>query len=316
MKTVFIAELTSGDELLNEPFLLQDVARRETKDGRPYLLCVFRDRTGSINGVFWDLPPDVDGWVKPGLVTMVTGRVNSYRNSLQITTTDLNPALSPDMSNYLPASSRSVDQMESELRQVIGDLDQPWRELLSHILLNPEFLPAYINAPAARSMHHAYVGGMLEHTLSMVALAKFLTGHYPYLNKDLLISGILLHDMGKALEYETTSSFDFTDDGRLVGHIARAAIFIEQAANDVSGFSDVDLRQLLHLVLSHHGTLEWGSPVVPKTLEAIILHQLDLLDSRVQGFFDHLRNDDSNLLWTGRTSYMFNTELRRPPGFE
>jgi 3'-5' exoribonuclease len=122
--------------------------------------------------------------------------------------------------------------------------------------------------------------------------------------------------MGKALEYDTTTSFDFTDDGRLVGHIARAAIIIEKAADEIMGIADVDLRQLLHLVLSHHGTLEWGSPIVPKTIEAVVLHQLDLLDSRIQGFFDHLLNDDSNLLWTGRTSYMFDTELRRPPGFE
>jgi 3'-5' exoribonuclease len=316
VKSVYVEELASGDDLLNEPFLLQDVARRETKDGRPYLLCVFRDRTGTINGVFWDLPPDVEGWVKPGIVALVTGRVNNYRNALQITTTDLNPSLAPEMGDFLPASNRSVDEMETELRQVINSLQSPWQELLSHILLDPDFLPKYKNAPAARSMHHAYVGGTLEHTLSMVRIARSLIDHYAHINADLLISGILLHDMGKALEYETSTSFDFTDDGRLVGHIARAAIVIEKAADEVMGIADVQLRQLLHLVLSHHGTLEWGSPVVPKTIEAVILHQLDLLDSRVQGFFDHLHNDDSNLLWTGRTSYMFDTELRRPPGFE
>lgn len=316
MKSVFIAELGAGEELLNEPFLLQDVARRETKDGRPYLLSVFRDRTGSINGVFWDVPPDVEGWVKPGIVTLVTGRINNYRNSLQITTTDLNPSLSPDMSDFLPTSGRRIDEMENELRKVIASLDKPWQALVSHIILSPDFLPIYTNAPAARSMHHAYVGGMLEHTLSMVAIAEFLITHYPYVNRNLLISGVLLHDMGKAFEYETTTSFDFSDDGRLIGHIARSVMIVEVAAAEVGGIPEVDLRQLLHLVLSHHGTQEWGSPVVPKTIEAVLLHQLDLLDSRVQGFFDHLRNDDSNLLWTGRTSYMFNTELRRPPGFE
>ncbi len=316
MKSLFIAELGAGDDLLNEPFLLQDVARRETKDGRPYILTVFRDRTGSIKGVFWDVPPDVEGWVKPGIVTLVTGRVNSYKNSLQITTTDLNPSMSPEMSDFLPTSGRPIDQMEKELQQLITSLDKPWQALVSHIILDREFLTLYTNAPAARSMHHAYVGGMLEHTLSMASIAQFLIGHYPYVNRNLLISGILLHDMGKAIEYETTTSFEFSDDGRLVGHIARAAIIIEAAAAEVGGIPDVDLRQLLHLVLSHHGTQEWGSPVVPKTLEAILLHQLDLLDSRIQGFFDHLRNDDSHLLWTGRTSYMFNTELRRPPGFE
>jgi 3'-5' exoribonuclease len=149
-------------------------------------------------------------------------------------------------------------------------------------------------------------------------VARFLADHYPHVNNSLLLAGVLLHDLGKALEYETAGSFDFTDDGRLVGHIVRAIIMIEAAADELVASGQVTLskeqrRQLVHLIASHHGTQEWGSPVVPKTLEAILLHQVDLLDSRVQGFFDHLNNDDGDNLWTTRPSYMFNTELRRPP---
>jgi 3'-5' exoribonuclease len=186
------------------------------------------------------------------------------------------------------------------------------------ILLDEPFLNQFANAPAARSMHHAYVGGLIEHTLSMARVARFLADHYSHVNKSLLLAGVLLHDLGKAMEYETTGSFDFTDDGRLVGHIVRATILIERAADELAAQGQLSLsedqrRQLVHLIASHHGTLEWGSPVVPKTLEAILLHQVDLLDSRVQGFFDHLSNDDGDDLWTVRPSYMFNTELRRPP---
>jgi len=316
VKSIYVADLIDGTDLFNEPFLLADVVRRDTKDGRPYLLSSFRDRTGQINGVFWDVPPDVEQSARSGIVMLVTGRVRNYKSALQITATDLNPLKTPDMSEFLPSSNRSIEDMTEELRQVINQLDQPWQDLVEDILLDETFLPRFANAPAARLMHHAYVGGLLEHTLSMVNVARFLASHYPYVNSSLLQAGVLLHDLGKALEYDTAASFEFTDDGKLVGHIVRATIIVERASDRLAILSDNERRQLVHLIASHHGTNEWGSPVVPKTLEAILLHQIDLLDSRVQGFFDHLRSDDSQESWTVRQSYMFNTELRRPPDFE
>jgi len=316
VKNIYAADLSVGDELLNEPFLLQDVVRRETKDGRPYLLATFRDKTGQINGVFWDVPEDIEGWVLPGIVALVTGRVNSYKNSKQINTTDLNPSMTTDLDEYLPASSRSSKTMINELRQTISELDQPWGELVKKILLDEDFLGPFSNSPAARSLHHAYVGGLLEHTLSMAGIAKFLAKYYPYVNKDLLISGALLHDLGKVMEYDTKVAFEFTDDGRLVGHIVRAIVIIERAAAELGSISKSDLRQLIHLIASHHGFQEWGSPVVPKTLEAVLLHQIDMIDSRVQGYFDHLRNDNTTGKWTSKSSMMFSTELRKPDRFE
>src|SRR5690606_10714479 len=131
----------------------------------------------------------------------------------------------------------------------------------------------------------------------------------------LLLAGVLLHDAGKAHEYDVDAGFSFSDDGRLVGHILRAVVMVEKAAAELGNIDPADLRQLVHLIASHHGTHEWGSPVVPKTLEAILLHQLDLLDSRIQGFYDHLRNDSGEGDWSTRSSHMFNTELRRPAGF-
>lgn len=316
MKSVYIDELGTGDDLLNEPFLVEDIVHRETRDGRPYLLGTFRDRSGQMGGVFWDVPDDIESWIRPGLVALVTGEVNSYKNALQINVTDLNPSSAMNMAEFLPASQRSANEMVAELRHMVNELGEPWQTLTRRLLLEPEFLTAFTNAPAARTMHHAYVGGLLEHTLSMAAIGKMLANHYPYVNKDLLLTGVLLHDMGKVIEYSTEGSFSFSDDGRLVGHITRAIIMIELAAADMANFPEQDLRQLVHLVASHHGTLEWGSPVVPKTLEAILLHQLDLLDSRVQGFYDHLRNDSGQDHWSAKASYMFNTELRRPPGFK
>jgi 3'-5' exoribonuclease len=315
VKAKYIESLVHGDELTNETFLLQDVVRRVTKDGRPYLLCTLSDRTGQTSGVFWDVPPAVEAWIRSGLVIYLSGRAGNYRDTLQINLSDANPCDNPDMTHFLPASKRPRQEMVAELEEVIAQLSQPWQGLVGHLLLEPSFLIHFSNAPAARMMHHAYVGGLLEHTLSMVRLAYHLAGHYPYVNKDLLIAGTLLHDLGKAAEYTTDASFNFSDDGRLVGHIMRAVIMIEHAAARLGSVDEDDLRQLVHLVASHHGTQEWGSPVVPKTLEAILLHQLDMLDSRVQGFFDHLRADDSDESWSRKPSYMFNTELRRPAGF-
>lgn len=315
MKSRYITNLQTSDELENEPFLLQDVTRRTTRDGRPYLLCTYADRTGQASGVFWDVPDHVDSWIRPGAAVLVTGKVTLYKNALQITTTDLNHWTKPDMAEFLASSERSREEMIAELKKRIDMLSSPWNELVRTVLLQPDFFRLFINAPAARRMHHAYISGLLEHTLSMATLALTMADHYPYVDRDLLLAGTLLHDAGKALEYDISNGFEFSDDGRLVGHIVRAITMVESAAAEIDDFPPEKLRHLVHLIASHHGKEEWGSPVVPKTLEAVILHQLDLLDSRVQGFFDHLNRDNGDERWSTRSSHMFNTTLRRPAGF-
>ena len=312
MKSIFIADLRPKIELLNEPFLLQEVAERTTKDGRPFILFTLRDKTGTLSGVFWDVPASILDWARPGQAVLVSGRVNLYKDSMQINATDLNPSFTEDMADFLPTSSRPVEEMIGELHQIIQRLAEPWQSLVSHLLLDEAFLPQFAGAPAARNMHHAAIGGLLEHTLSMATIADYLADHYPHVNRNLLLTGVLLHDMGKPLEYDADNSFAFTEDGRLVGHIVRAIVMIEKAAAELGSLPPDDLRQLVHLVASHHGNLEWGSPVVPKTLEAVLLHQVDLLDSRVQGFLEHAATDSDTDGWTIKPSPMFRTELKRP----
>ena len=312
MKSIFIEDLRPKIDLLNEPFLLQEVAERTTKDGRPFILFTLQDKTGTLSGVFWDVPAAVLEWARPGQAVLVSGRVNLYKEALQINATDLNPSFNDELTDFLPFSSRPVTEMIDELRQIIQRLAEPWQSLVSHLLLNESFLPRFANAPAARNMHHAVLGGLLEHTLSMAEIADTLAGHYPHVNRDLLLAGTLLHDMGKPIEYDVENSFAFTEDGRLVGHIVRAIVMIEAAAAELGTIPADDLRQLIHLVASHHGNLEWGSPVVPKTLEAVLLHQIDLLDSRVQGFLEHAATDTDADGWTVKPSPMFRTELKRP----
>jgi 3'-5' exoribonuclease len=312
VKTIFIADLEAKSELLNEPFLLQDVAQRTTKDGRPFILFTLRDKTGLMSGVFWDVPATVLEWARAGEVVLVTGRINLYKEALQLNATDMNPLSTTDMTDFVPVSRRPQQEMVAELRQIIGRLAEPWRGLVTHLLLDESFLPQFANAPAARNMHHAVMGGLLEHTLSMANIADYLADHYPHVNRNLLLSGVLLHDMGKTLEYGADNAFAFTEDGRLIGHIVRAIVLIEKAAAGLGTLPDDDLRQLVHLVASHHGALEWGSPVAPKTLEAVLLHQVDLLDSRIQGFLDHVESESDANGWTVKPSPMFRTELKRP----
>lgn len=313
-KTKFIGDLKAGMELQGEPFLLHDVVRRQSKDGRPFLLVTLRDRTGQIAGVFWDVPLTVDVWARPGLAVLVTGRVNLYKDAIQVSVNDMARAADLDLTVFLPTSRRPREIMLGELRGVIAALAEPWQTLAAYLLLEGELAQRYAAAPAARGMHHAYVGGLLEHSLSMAAVARLLAGHYPYLDADLLVCGALLHDVGKAYEYALEEGFTYSEDGRLVGHIVRGVVLIEQAAAGL-GLPAADVQRLIHLIVSHHGTTEWGSPIVPKTLEAVLLHQIDLLDSRVGGFLDHVGNDGSGAAWTTKRSEMFGTELRRPDGF-
>ncbi|HSH04071.1 MAG TPA: HD domain-containing protein [Anaerolineae bacterium] len=313
MKNLYIESVTANIQFEDEPFILHDVVQRLTRDDRPYLLCTLRDRTGQINAVYWNAPEDVCNWVAAGQIILATGRTATYKDELQITLTNIEIWSNPDLGELLPASDRPRSEMVAELQQKIDSLAEPWQGLLTHLLLQPPYHQRFINAPAARSMHHAFVSGLLEHSLSMATIADQLAQHYPHVNRDLLIAGALIHDMGKMIEFEDQASFVYSDDGRLIGHIVRAIVLVETAAQQLGTISTNDLRQLTHLIASHHGQHEWGAPVVPKTIEAILLHQIDMIDSRVQGFYDHWQQEQNDNLWSNKRSFMHNTELRRPP---
>jgi 3'-5' exoribonuclease len=315
VKSIYVNQLQPGAELTNELFLMSDVVRRKTRDGRPFILCTLRDRSGQVNGVYWDVPDYTNAFLRPGVAVLVSGRVNDYKSALQVNMTDVNMADGADTADLLPASQRPREAMIAELQDLVKGLNEPWQSLVATLLLEEPILAQFASAPAARVMHHAYIGGLLEHTLTMASIADFLAGVYPHVNRDLLLAGVLLHDMGKTAEYAVDDEFGFTEDGRLVGHIIRAIVSVEKAGAALN-FPEDDLRQLVHLLASHHGTYEWGSPVIPKTLEAILLHQIDLIDSRVQGFYDHLRNDSGDGAWTNRSSPMHGTELRLPSDFD
>jgi 3'-5' exoribonuclease len=299
-----------GMELFDQPFLLLDVVQRETRDGRPFILFSLADTSGKVGGVYWNVPDVVVKSCSPGQVVLVTGEVRLYNNRLQVAALDLQVHEPESMADFTVASARDRNEMIAELQRVIDELDEPLRQLVADILLEPSFLRRYADAPAATTMHHAYVGGLLQHVLSMIPFCRLAAKHYPVVDENLLIAGALLHDVGKVFAYETSPAFPLTNSGRLVGHIAQGAIMVQEAADEIPDFSPELREHLLHLMISHHGTLEWGSPVVPRTLEAVLLHQIDLLDSRAQGFMDHILAEPGKSEWTSRSS-MFGYELKR-----
>ncbi|MEM8861668.1 MAG: OB-fold nucleic acid binding domain-containing protein, partial [Chloroflexota bacterium] len=222
--------MNQGLELIDEPLMMKDLVRRTTKDDRAYILCTLSDKTGQISGVFWDIPERLNQMIRPGMVMLISGKVSRYKDSLQIGITDAYPMDNPDLADFMPGASRSSSEMIDELKQFISSMQEPWKGFMTHLLLDEKFLSKYAVAPAAKSMHHASVGGLLEHSLSMANLAEAASANYPYVNRDLLVSGALVHDMGKVWEYTLDGEFGTSEDGHLVGHITRAAIYIETQA--------------------------------------------------------------------------------------
>lgn len=286
----FVSEL-SDDMAVETVFLAADKSVRETRNGDPYLCITLQDRTGTIEGRGWDNALALDGRFDSDDFIAVRGRVSSYRGELQITVADVERVDddSVDLGDYLPHSRWDADAMFAALRELVErDVrSDEVRRFLFALFDDDEWRQGFVQAPAAVSNHHAYLAGLLEHSLSMARLAVHLGRHYNayypgFVDADLLVAGCIIHDMAKAEELQFRRSFDYTTEGRLVGHIARGAELVGQVAAGLDPPLDEHLTtQLKHLVLSHHGKQEFGAPVTPKSPEAILLHQIDMIDSRM-----------------------------------
>jgi 3'-5' exoribonuclease len=201
--------------------------------------------------------------------------------------------------DFLPATSRDVDKMFSRLMEVTATLQDPnLKKLFDLFWADPEFTEAFKTAPAAKGMHHAYLGGLLEHTLSMTLLAEAVAGHYSGINRDLLIAGAVLHDSGKIKEFEYASKIDYSDAGRLVSHIVIAVEMLNEKISRIDGFPSENALLLKHMIVSHHGSRDFGSPEVPKTIEAVLLHYIDEIDSKVNGIREFIASEDPGESWT------------------
>ncbi|MGC8759285.1 MAG: 3'-5' exoribonuclease YhaM family protein [Bryobacteraceae bacterium] len=307
MKSPMCSDLAPGQSVQGV-FLVQSKDVRQKRTGEPYLSLVLTDRTGEIEAKMWDNVADVADTFDRDDFVRVRGETQLYQNRLQLTIYSLQrmPDSEVDLEDFLPASRRDPGEMWAELEGIVDSIGNPHlKALLKAIFGDPAIAEPYRQAPAAKGIHHAWLGGLLEHVLSMCALARFMASHYPGIDLDLLLAGVLLHDIGKIRELDYSRSFSYTVEGGLVGHIQIGLRII--AEHLPAGFPP-KLRNLVeHMVLSHHGQLEFGSPKLPCFPEAMLLHLIDLTDSRMAAMAASIqREKGSPGVWTG-----YNAALER-----
>ena len=283
-KNRFITDLADGEQI-DDLFMIKNVRLAETRAGKPYLSLVFSDKSGEIGGPAWDNAETLEKVCAVGDVVRVNGQAQMYRDKLQLkvdTISAVEPA-SYRLDDFVAASSRKPASMESELSERIREVKHPFiRKLLTAVFDKTEVGERFKSAPAAKGIHHAYLGGLFEHSLSMARVASLLADHYTGIDKDLVIAGALLHDIGKTVELQSeVGVIDYTDIGRLKGHVVIGSEFIGRVADQIGDFPKELLVHIQHLVLSHHGRQEFGSPVVPMTAEALLLSFIDDMDAKM-----------------------------------
>ncbi len=283
-KYQFVEQLSDGDRV-EDVFQVASSRLGETRAGKPYLHISVIDRTGEIAGPVWDQAQERSAFCQVGGFVHITGQVQLYREKAQLRIDQLLPVDQADIdpADFMASSRCDTDLMGDELQKLIATVANPYlRKLLKSFFNFDELWRKFQTAPAAKAIHHAYVGGLLEHSLSTAKLADTVAVHYPGIDRSLLISGALLHDIGKLEELEAeVGCISYTDRGRLKGHLVIGSEMIGTAAAKIADFPEKLLDQLQHMILSHHGRLEFGSPAVPMTVEAYILATLDDLDAKM-----------------------------------
>jgi 3'-5' exoribonuclease len=300
MKKQFVESLTAGSRV-EEIFVLAEKRLAQKKDGANYLTLRLSDRTGSLSAVAWDNVEKLASSSAAGDFVRIAGNVGEYRGELQIIVkemTAVDPA-SVTAADFLPATAQDVDQMFDRLVRMAQTMETPpLRDLLAAFFADADFVERFKKAPAAKMMHHAYIGGLLEHCLSMALLADRIARHYGGVNRDRLLAGVVLHDIGKVREFDYQHRIDYSDEGRLVGHIAIGLEMLDEKVRMVDRFPDEERRLLKHMIVSHHGAMEYGSPEPPKTVEAVLLHYIDEIDSKINGIREFIAAQAAEDAWT------------------
>jgi len=311
MPRIPVSQLRINSELRNQSFLLREKRISTTRTGGTMLRVTLADRTGSIPGIMFDVPAGMFDQLQEGRGVEASGRVSEYRDQTQLTLERIVPTELSNPADFLPVAQRPLDEMEEELDAIIAGIEQPaLSALLSAVFDDEETRKAFTTSPAAKYNHHACVGGLLEHTLSVARLVLTALTLHPQIDRDLAMTAALLHDLGKIDSYDPIT-FELTDQGTLWGHLYCGAARIERAITALPSFPDDLKLRLLHASLAHHGRMEYGSPVLPMTLEAIVVFQADQMDSSAQGAVDHYeRSADVGGAYTDR-SFMHDTKLFR-----
>jgi 3'-5' exoribonuclease len=288
MKEIFISDLASLEEgkCFDSFFLVLARQQRSTKQNKPYLNLMLGDKTGQLEGRVWDPgDPRIAKDFDRGDTVKVRGSVARFDERCQIKVEQLRKALDGEVErrDLLPCTAHDIAVLWSKLEASVESVrNADLKRLLHAILADEAIAGAFREAPAARGLHHAWLGGLLEHVVSLLGLAERVAGHYPLLDRDLLVTGVILHDIGKIYELTWQAGFDYTVEGILLGHIQMGVELAEKKIATLDGFPERLRTVVLHLILSHHGKLEFGSPKLPMTPEALALNFIDDFDAKMQ----------------------------------
>lgn len=288
-----LIDVSTGEEITL--FLIVNKCEIKTsKTGSSYLNLELRDKSAILPAKVWDRIENIKDTLKEGTIVKVAGKIEEFNSAPQIKIDKIRPAqdndnVQPD--DFLPRSKRPLGVMLNELNQVIDSIENKNLSKLLKTILSGKNLEKFIRIPAGKAWHHAYIHGLLEHTLEIVKACDLMCTFHHEINRDLLITGALLHDFGKTEELAYDSVFDYSDKGKLVGHIMIGALEVEKAASAIPDFPENLKNQLVHLILSHQGKLEFASPVEPKTLEAIVLYQADELSAKTNAYKSAIESD-------------------------
>jgi 3'-5' exoribonuclease len=299
MEHNWIKDIKENDTV-NGDYLVTNKTLGQTRQGNAFLTLTLADKTGAIEARVWDNVEQLSSQFKERDVVTVVGQANTYRNQIQIQIQGLKRNPSPvDTTVFLDSTPQDTGRMLSELKKLTHQIEnRHLKTLIDSFMADHRFVSGLKKAPAAKYFHHAYLGGLLEHTLSVAHIALEVSEHYPDLDRDLLLAGAVLHDIGKMEELTYDLGIDYSDRGRLLGHIVLGVLMVEEKLKISKDFPPELATRLKHLILSHHGEFEFGSPKRPKFLEAFALHLIDDLDAKMIGLSKLLKDDRQEGSWT------------------
>lgn len=282
--------------------LVNKVEIKTAKNGNDYINLELKDQTSSIQAKIWEKVDEYKKILYDGAVVKVNGIIEEFNNSPQLSIKKIRLAEEKDgitSEDFLPKSSRNFEEMKIEFFEVIHSIKNPNIKLLLKKIFSGENLNKFFRTPAGKSWHHSYLHGLLEHTLEIVKICDLMCSFHPEIKRDVLIAGALLHDFGKTEELSYTTNFDYTDKGKLLGHIVIAAMIVEKEISSIPNFSENLKNEILHLILSHQGKFEFASPVEPRTLEAIVLYQADELSAKTNAYKYAIESEkNKDVSWT------------------
>ena len=309
----FIKDLI-GNTAINETYLCKSKNLATAKNGSNYYNLTLMDKTGTIDAKIWDINSDLINDFNVGDFITIEGTITTFNEKLQINITSTNIATDYDAENYFPKTEKNINELCDKLHRLINSVSNDnLNTLLKAFFENDKILDKFKRGSAAKSIHHAYIGGLLEHSINVATICEQQCILYSdILNYDLLITAALLHDIGKIKELSDFPANDYTDEGKLLGHIYMGCEMITLKAKNIPNFSKVLLTELKHCILAHHGELEYGSPKKPDLIEAIVLHNSDNMDAKIQIFKEKLnKTDDYN--WLGFDRFL-DSDIRRTYG--